>query len=95
MPYRVKRLYLQAYRRWLEADAAWHATLREAGILVPAARERMAWTIGHGGSPVRRAYEARARAIEGLYRARGIYLATARAARRRRRVVLLQLPYPR
>ncbi|WP_306131338.1 hypothetical protein [Roseivivax marinus] len=90
----ARRLYLQAYRRWLDADAAWQRALTEAERLVPGIATRHAWPLGHGGSRVRGAYERRARAIDVLHRARLIYLTSERHARggRARTLFLLRMP---
>ncbi|SLN41588.1 hypothetical protein ROJ8625_01989 [Roseivivax jejudonensis] len=90
----ARRLYLQAYRRWLEADRRWQLTLRHATAFVPDTEMRIVWRTGHAGSRVRRAYEERARAIEALHVARNAYLGAARTQTSTLRRIVLRLPRP-
>ncbi|ETX30219.1 hypothetical protein [Roseivivax isoporae] len=84
----ARRLYVRAYRRWAEADMMFLLLVRDARSLVPEVHEGMVFRTGQAGSRVRRAYEARLRAIEALQAARAAYLSATRRDRR----VLLYLP---
>ena len=88
----ARRFYLRTYHAWLDADRTWQLTITEAKRLVPEAERRIAWELGQSNSRVRRAWEARARAIEALHQAHAAYIAEAH---RRPRLVVLPLPSPR
>ncbi len=92
----ARRHFAVSYRRWIEADVAWQRAVSEAAVLVPAVRTRLSWQIGQPGSPVRRAWEVRARALDALYAARRAHLEALHGVRKRHGsvTVVLRLPMP-
>ena len=58
-----RRVLLLTYRRYLEADRAWNTALREMRTWFPTTRRPVSAIIGNPGSPIRRLYEQRARAM--------------------------------
>ena len=64
------RLVVIAYERYSAADMEWRAGLREASQIVPDVVGRSYWKIGNPGSPMRRLFDQRARALETLAVAR-------------------------
>lgn len=90
-----RRVLVVTFRKYLDAERAWNAAMRDARTWFPAGRLPSRSTIGDPGSPIRRLYERRERAVLQLAAAR-LKLETARQrleARRRaaggRRVLLL------
>lgn len=65
-----RRVLLVTYRRYLDADRAWNIALREMKTWFPKARQPCPLTIGNPGSPIRRLYEQRERAMRQLEAAR-------------------------
>lgn len=61
-----RRVLLLTYRRYLEADRAWNIALREMRTWFPTTRRPVFAIIGNPGSPIRRLYEQRARAMHQL-----------------------------
>ena len=80
-----RRVLLLTYQRYLEADRAWKAALRDVNTWFPPTRRPGPAMIGNPGSRVRRLYEQRERALLQLDTAR-LKLETARKrlAERRR-----------
>ncbi|KUJ73188.1 hypothetical protein AVO45_15720 [Ruegeria marisrubri] len=74
-----------------EADAAYRAEVRRAAELVPEAHRRYYWSIGNPGSPVRRLYERRDRALQRL----NVALVKLEAARERMAARNARLPATR
>lgn len=64
------RLVVIAYERYSAADMEWRAGLREASRIIPDVVGRSYWKIGNPGSPMRRLFEQRERALETLAVAR-------------------------
>ncbi|MDT8325919.1 MAG: hypothetical protein RQ750_00840 [Roseovarius sp.] len=58
-----RRVLLVTYRRYLDADRAWTVALREVKTWFPAASRPGVSTIGNPGSPMRRLFEQRERAL--------------------------------
>lgn len=58
-----RRALLVTYRRYLAADRAWALALREMKTWFPAASRPGASAIGNPGSPIRRLFEQRERAL--------------------------------
>ncbi|WP_372611594.1 hypothetical protein [Aquicoccus sp.] len=65
-----QRLLIVAYRRYLEADHALASKLDDMRAVFPPERIPYRGTIGAPGSPVRRLYEDRDRALLSLHSAR-------------------------
>ncbi|TMV05597.1 hypothetical protein FGK63_16270 [Ruegeria sediminis] len=64
---RIRRsVIVRARLAYDEADAAFRAEVQRAAELVPEARRRSYWSIGNPGSPIRRLYERRDRALQRL-----------------------------
>lgn len=84
---RVLRIY---YQRYLAADRAWHSAQREALTWFPIARRSSDYPIGDPGSPLRRLFDRRERALTQLTVAH----MKLRIARRRqvKKVQILSLP---
>ena len=72
-----RRALLITYQRYLDSDRAWNAALRETRAWFPSGDRPGSLTIGNPGSPIRRLYEQRERALLQLYAAR-VKLETAR-----------------
>ena len=51
------------YRRYIEADLAWHTALDEMRVWLPPTERPNRAAMGNPGSEMRRIYEARARAL--------------------------------
>lgn len=65
-----RRVLLVNYRRYLEADQAWNVATREMKTWFPTASQPRPLAIGNPGSPIRRLYEQRERAMLQLEAAR-------------------------
>ena len=65
-----RRALLVTYRRYLAADRAWTLALREMKTWFPAASRPGPSAIGNPGSPIRRLFEQRERALLQLETAR-------------------------
>lgn len=61
-----RRVLLMTYRRYLEADRAWDISLRNLNAWVPDENLKGTLAIGSPGSPVRRLYVRRQRALVQL-----------------------------
>lgn len=71
------------YRRYIEADLAWHTALEEMRVWFPPTDRPNRAAMGNPGSEMRRIYEARARALVQLEAARQkLETARRRLARR-------------
>jgi hypothetical protein len=90
-----RRALLVTYRRYLEADRAWDMAIRDVKSWFPPGNRPGPSTIGNPGSPIRRLYERRERALHQLKAARlKLEMARQRSVAKRRdeqvsRVVLL------
>ena len=90
-----RRVLLVTYERCLRADRAWSIALREMRAWFPDTNQPYRSTIGSPGSPIRRLYERRERAILQLETARGKFeeakrrLATRRQKPQAPRVLLV------
>lgn len=65
-----RRLLVVTYRRYLEADRAWNLAVEETRTWFPVTDRPGRSVIGDPGSPVRRAYERRERAVVQIHAAR-------------------------
>ncbi len=65
-----RRVLIVMYRRYMEADRCWNVALREMRSWFPAENQPNASRIGNPGSPIRRLYEQRKRAMAQLEAAR-------------------------
>jgi hypothetical protein len=65
-----RRLLLLTYQRYLAADRVWDLALREMKTWFPTASQPGPSTIGNPGSPIRRLYRQRERAMLQLETAR-------------------------
>ena len=82
-----RRVLLLTYQRYQEADQAWKIALHEMKIWFPKASQPNSSAIGNPGSPVRRLYEQRERAMLQIEVAKlKLDSAKKRIAERRRRV---------
>mgnify|MGYP005849438123 CR=1 FL=1 len=94
-----RRVLILTYTRYLKADQAWASALRDMKSWFPANTRPGPSAIGNPGSPIRRLYERRARALLQLEVARQkLEAARQRATARRRTIhasVLLLASYPR
>ena len=89
-----RRAVFVVYRRFLEADQAWHDACVQMNAWFPPSVRTRAAAIGHPGSRIRQLYNQRERAIAQLEVARlKLDIAKKRLARQRRpgtrRVMLL------
>jgi hypothetical protein len=67
-----RRVVLVLTRRYLAADRALRAAQEEARSWFPSGARRAPPPIGHPGSPIRRAYDRRARLVAQLEVAHGL-----------------------
>ena len=82
-----RRVLLVTYHRYLDADRAWSLALREIKTWFPTARQLSPSTIGNPGSPIRRLYEQRERALVQMEAARlKLEVARQRVAAMRRKM---------
>ena len=92
-----RRVLISTYRRYLDADRAWHIALDEMKLWFPATSRPGPSVIGNPGSPIRKLYERRERALLQLEVARfKLDAARQRLAERhtsRRRQQLLLVSY--
>ena len=58
-----RRALAATYRRYLEADRAWHLALREVNLWFPVASRPVGSKIGNPGSRIRMLFERRERAL--------------------------------
>ncbi|PUB16183.1 hypothetical protein [Yoonia sediminilitoris] len=85
-----RRVLLLTYQRYMAADRAWKLAIRETQSWFPPARQSPASKMGNPGSPMRRLYDRRERAIQQLQTARlKLEVAKERLAKRHRQPVLL------
>lgn len=86
-----RRGLMVTYERYLAADRAWNMALRDMKLWFPAASRPRHSTIGNPGSPIRRLYEKRERALLQLEAAHlKLDVAKQRMAARQRK---MQEPY--
>ncbi|MGR3322591.1 MAG: hypothetical protein ACU0DK_11715 [Pseudooceanicola sp.] len=91
-----RRTLALMYRRYIEAERDWTLTQREIRLWFPPHTQSFACSIGNLGSPVRRAYERRERAIHQLHVAK-LKLEVAKSrfeARRKLMQSIALLPSP-
>lgn len=92
-----RRVLISTYTRYLDADRAWHMALDEMKLWFPATNRPGRSAIGNPGSPIRKLYERRERALLQLEVARfKLDAARQRLAERhkiRRRQQLLLVSY--
>lgn len=63
----IRRALLIAFQRYLEADRAWDVALRDLQAWFPQTSRTGTFEIGDPGSPVRRSYARRQRALVRLH----------------------------
>ena len=59
----TRRVLMVTWQRYLDADQAWNMALRDMNLWFPAASRPVPSRIGDPGSPIRRLYERRERAL--------------------------------
>ena len=89
-----RRLLLLTYQRYMAADRAWNVALREMKTWFPAASQPVRSTIGNPGSPIRRLYKNRERAMLQLETARlKLEVAKQRLAARQQKTQATRMLY--